>query len=1213
MLPPRSRLVCPRRRPRPDGIGGIRTLACAPVKRYCKRMRLRKIKLAGFKSFVDPTTLIVPDKLVAIVGPNGCGKSNIIDAVTWVMGESSAKHLRGDALTDVIFNGSGARQPTGQASVELIFENHEGKLGGRYASYSEISVRRQINREAQSGYYLNGARCRRKDIQGIFLGTGLGPRNYAIIEQGMISRLIEAKPEELREFIEEAAGISRFRERRRETENRIRHTRENIARLADIREELRKRLSHLQRQAKAAERYQTLKQEERRLRAELLALQWRALNEQAQERREVARRDENRVEEGMAKLRETENAIERQRQRYNEAGDGFNQTQSGYYEIGADISQLEQKIEHIKDRVATLDADLETARAAERESLRQKQQDERELQSVQARFGRLEPQLQGSRSESDDAYNALTSAEEALQAWQTEWDSINAAVAQYNHRFERDQTRGDYLREELAGIAERRLALRRELERGDVEELATGLRRSAAGRQEMETGLREQRQRQAEAQETLQRLRGRLAPLNERLSALRLERQNDEADIAALAARQAGDALDHKDALDAWLRECGLRDAPRLIDKVTVEQEWFLAFETVAGRYLQDLCVDDLRGVSFRGAGPDGAGPTAGRIGLLDAAAGDGGDYTPKPIPRLLDKLRSEVDLAHLLQRVYIADDPSAAKKILRQLETDESVITRDGLWLSRHWTRVNRPAADEPGILSREQRLNELRQAQRARQQEIERVEREVADTHAAIEEQEREIAALQERQARQQDGSAAARARHAELNAKHEQAQRRLAQVEEELDELELKQQAADGELADLQARLEQVEAERGDMLSQRKRMETLRKEHRASLEKARDKWQSTHKHSHEIALELESCSSRRASIEQAIKRNEIQVAGTRQRISELQHTVESQRRPMQELKAALEAKLDERTRAEAALAKARDAAQARQQELRAQEQARVEVEREAQARRAVLEESRLRSKEIETRRQTLDERLAALGRRPAELLEDLKQDAGEKAWEKKLEAVERKVQRLGPINLAAIDEYGQLSERKTYLDSQDQDLTQALDTLEGAIRKIDRETRTRFRETFDRLDGNIKRLFPALFGGGHAYLEMTGRDLLETGVTIMARPPGKKNSTIHLLSGGEKALAAVALVFSIFQLNPAPFCILDEVDAPLDDANVRRFSELVKKMSAEVQFIVVTHNKITMEIAERLLGVTMQEPGVSRLVSVDVDEAVEMAATA
>ena len=509
-------------------------------------MRLRNIKLSGFKSFVDPTTLVVPGSLVGIVGPNGCGKSNIIDAVTWVMGESSAKHLRGDSLTDVIFNGSAARQPVGQASVELTFENAEGKLGVQYASYSEISIKRTMNREGISNYYLNNSRCRRKDITAIFLGTGIGPRSYAIIEQGMISRLIEAKPEELRSFIEEAAGISRYRERRRETENRIRHTRDNLDRLTDIREELGKQLERLKRQARGAERYQVLKREERQVKAELLVLNWQDLNEQIKAKEDISRDKENKVEQGISRMREIEAAIETQREKLSTFNESFNHSQSAFYQIGSEISQLEQRIQHTQERIQSLGADIEQAREAGKSVKLQQQHDEEELVKLSESLKSLEPKLHGSRGESDQAYDALNQAEQAMQSWQAEWDAYNETLAGFNRQIEVDSTRLEHLQSGIENDRQRSTDLGSELEEAGTQsfqDTAQDLYRQMQAREKI---LQEVRSGMDNNQREVKRLRDGSHQVNGQLAVLRSEQQKLAGQIASLEALQQDEAKDQQ-------------------------------------------------------------------------------------------------------------------------------------------------------------------------------------------------------------------------------------------------------------------------------------------------------------------------------------------------------------------------------------------------------------------------------------------------------------------------------------------------------------------------------------------------------------------------------------------------------------------------------------------------------------------------------------------
>ena len=1170
-------------------------------------MRLRNIKLSGFKSFVDPTTLAVPDSLTGIVGPNGCGKSNIIDAVTWVMGESSAKHLRVDSLTDVIFNGSGARQPVGQASVELTFENAEGKLGGQYASYSEISIKRTMNREGISNYYLNGSRCRRKDITGIFLGTGIGPRSYAIIEQGMISRLIEAKPEELRVFIEEAAGISKYRERRRETENRIRHTRDNIARLTDIREELGKQLERLKRQARAAERYQVLKQEERQLKAELLVLNWQDLNEQIKLKDEAIREKENKVEEGIARLREVEAGIEKQREELSGTNESFNKSQSAFYEVGSAISQLEQKIQHTQERIQSLTSDIQQVTEAEQAVKQQQKHDEEELDKLQALLVQLEPKLHGSRSESDEAYDSLNQAEQAMQSWQSEWDAYNEAISGFNRQIEVDSTRLEHL---LAGVesdGQRKADLGSELEDADTQSF-----HETAAELEKKIGVSENKIEDAKSaiessQLKVREIREATERTGEQLSALRFENEKITGQISSLEALQQNHTSEQEE-IGEWLSGKGLAEAPRLIQQLEVEAEWTYAVETVLGHHLQDICIDNVES-----AADLLSGLKQGSVGLVGSEYNGADTESSSGHPRLIDRVDSKASLEGLLAGIYIASDQQQALSIREQLLPHESVISSDGLWMGPDWIRANVQAEGQSGALSREQRLHELKSEEATLVGKIERLQTQSQDQKQQLETAEKDLHESQGALNEEQRKLAEIQSRHAEYKTRHEQVSLRVQKIREELDELELNASDDQSEVESLRHSIARTQEDKQKLDKEGPRLIEIREKHRQALENARGRWQSTHEQSSEIALQLESISSQRASLEQAIKRSEIQISNHVNRRQELQQVLSSSKAPLSSLQENLDRKLEEKVSSEKHLGEMRSRLQNQEAALREQEQKRSESEQSVQESREVLSSAKMSAQETRVRLQTLVEQLQEQGHEIQPMLEKLDEEAEKGLWQERLEAVERKINRLGPINLAAIDEFEQLSERKEYLDKQDEDLSEALQTLENAIKKIDKETRTRFKETFDFLNTNLKEMFPVLFGGGHAYLEMTGDDLLETGVSIMARPPGKRNSTIHLLSGGEKALTAVALVFAIFKLNPAPFCILDEVDAPLDDTNTGRFSELLKQMSSEVQFIFITHNKITMEIARQLLGVTMYEPGVSRLVSVNVDEAVEMAVSA
>ncbi|MEX2516234.1 MAG: chromosome segregation protein SMC [Gammaproteobacteria bacterium] len=1167
-------------------------------------MRLRKMKLAGFKSFVDPTTLNVPGDLTGIVGPNGCGKSNIIDAIMWVMGESSAKHLRGDAMTDVIFNGSSARKPVGQATVELIFDNSAGRVGGEYASYNEISVKRQLGRDGQSQYYLNGGRCRRRDITAIFLGTGLGPRSYSIIEQGMISRFIEAKPEELRSFIEEAAGISKYRERRRETELRIGHTKENISRLDDIREELGKQLDKLQRQARAAERYQELKKDERRLSAELLALDWQQFKARAEQEAADLRDKETAVEAARARLRQVETAMEQQRSDVSEASENLNQAQSVFYQVGADIAQLEQKLEHARERSATLEHDLQQLQQDRAGASRQLEQDQARLQQLNDQLGELTPQLEGSRSDSEQAYDLLNAAEQAMQSWQSEWDAFNEQLNEAVRAEENARTRLEHLELSVEDARHQRERLQQEqaqlngADNSAVPALADSVTAAEADQQQASEQLEHKQQQLRELREQFDQQQRQLEHQRETHQELRSR-------LASLEAVQQIALGGDQEAVHDWLQAHGYADTTRLAQALKVEPDWTLALETVLGAHLQDLVVDDLGALANQlqqlPAGYLGAyRPQTGRSATSHA------DWQP-----LAEKIQAPGPLTGLLAGVYIASGSATAQRMQAQLAAHESVVTQAGLWFGPDWLRTPAVAEGQSGALSRENDIANLREQVSQSEQTLvaltaalEQQRDRQATTEQAIDDSRQQLQAAQ-------NAVAAKRSEQAAATARAEQVQNRSQQLEDALQDLAEQIQNETTECESLRERLVQLQTQRDDLQSQRNELSALRDEHRTALDTARQRWQETHQESHGIALKLESTSSQRASLEQGVQRLQRQLEQHAGRNDELTRALTQTQAPLADMQKQLSAKLTEKQTAEQALKTVRERLQGLDETLRGLDEQRADADRQLDQAQQALESVRLAAQEVRVRLQTVEEQLQSGGHDLQTVLESLSAEASQTDWREQLAGIQRKIERLGPINLAAIDEHKQLSERKDYLDSQHADLTEALDTLEKAIRKIDRETRNRFKETFDQLNENLGTLFPDLFGGGHAYLELTGDDLLDTGVLVMARPPGKRNSSIHLLSGGEKALTAVAMVFSIFKLNPAPFCILDEVDAPLDDTNVSRFSDLVRKMSADVQFIVITHNKITMEITNQLIGVTMQEAGVSRLVSVDMDEAVAMAA--
>ena len=1164
-------------------------------------MRLKSIKLAGFKSFVDPTTTNFPENLTAVVGPNGCGKSNIIDAVRWVMGESSAKHLRGESMADVIFNGSNARKPVAQASIELIFDNSDATVTGEYGKFNEISVKRQVTRDGQSNYFLNGTKCRRKDISDIFLGTGLGPRSYAIIEQGMISRLIEAKPEELRVYIEEAAGISKYKARRRETENRIRRTRENLERLTDIRDELERQLERLSRQASAAEKYKQYKEEERLKGAQLKALRWKGLDGQVKQLDHVIGELDVSMEAKIAEQRHVDAEVERLREKHHEVQEHFNQVQQHFYALGAEVARLEQSIQHQRERKQQLYEELDQIKASWQESDEHLRVDSEKVAELDAILAEREPELELISEQQEASAEALALAEETMQNWQQEWEEFNGQSGESRRQAEVEQSRIQHLEKSQDRLKERIERLKKEQESLDSGPLAQEMRQLEEQVEQYRGQSEENELRSESLQEDINRMRRENGDRGRQLDEAREKLQTLKGRRTSLEALQKA-AMGDDGAVSDWLNRHELDAEPRLADQVQVDEGWEKALEAVLGDSIQAVAISGLDQVS------DWLGDLShGRLALFSPASVKGSGSKGK---LLRDHVQGQVPEG-LLAGVYVADDLNAALALRGQLDAYESVVTRDGICLGPDWLKVAKEEDQEAGILERRRELEQL-------EGEIETLQATVDDLKEQLDSTREQIGELEEEREDVQRQASRINRELGEINAQVSARQVRLEQITMRRERLGRELEEANEQHAQEQEQMKEargVLAEALDAMEadsgQREALLSRRDELRLRLDEARQKARHARDQSHHLAMEVQGARTQADSLRQNLSRLESQVQALAERKALLEEQTNEGDEPGTELQMQLEEKLEVRLEAEHKLTEARRELEAVDHEMRNLEGQRGQFERQAQEIRSTMDQKRMQWQDLTTRRQTVAEQLGEHNFDLDTVLENLPEEANEQEWAREMDMIGQRISRLGQINLAAIDEYQQQSERKNYLDSQNADLEDALNTLENAIRKIDRETRARFKEYFDRINRGLQELFPKVFGGGHAYLELTGDDLLDTGVTIMARPPGKRNSTIHLLSGGEKALTALSLVFSIFQLNPAPFCLLDEVDAPLDDANVGRFCNLVSEMSAKVQFIYITHNKIAMEMAATLMGVTMHEPGVSRLVSVDVEEAAEMAA--
>ena len=1171
-------------------------------------MRLNSIKLSGFKSFVEPTHFQLPGQLVGVVGPNGCGKSNIIDAVRWVLGESKASELRGESMQDVIFNGSHLRNPAGRASVELAFDNADGRAGGPWSRFAEIAVKRVLTRDGTSSYLINNQAVRRRDVQDVFLGTGLGPRAYAIIGQGTISRIIESRPEELRFFLEEAAGVSKYKERRRETESRLKDTRENLTRVEDILRELNQNLERLESQAQVASRYRGLQDEAQLKTHQLWFLKHRDAAREEERVRAAVTAAVAALESRTADLRHAEAGLDAIRQAHYDANDVLHAAQGALGQAALEVSRLEERIRHVvegRERVGRQRADLEAQSAGWRTR-------EREAGDELGRIGNglassaiaataLATQLEGHAADHAGRGTALRSAD----AVSGEQRGVVTAVQQ-RIQVVAAEARGIDERLDQAGARRSRLlAEEKDLLHVDAAELEAARARAA-----------DAEARQAEAT-------ARLAEWQERIPALEASRRelqagvNDEsrrhADLGArLGALQAlQEKVQVENKLKPWLAKHGLDALAGLWTRVRIDPGWEAALEAALRERLGALEIGRLDTVRAFAADAPPA-----RLAFFTAAA------TPHPaapggLPRLADRLHlGDSGLAALLgdwlEGVYTADDFDAALAARSSLAHGEVVMTRDGHAVSQFAVSFYAPDSEQAGLLARAQEIENLGRQTRAQALIADEARSRLIRAEATATDAAAQLAASQRAAA---EAQSFAHRQQVELMRLAQQS----AQTEARRLQLGGEREGLDTELAALSARrqasetsFEALDAELGVAQEKHAELDSIVIAARQALAASAEALRALERRAQEAQFERRSLEARRQELERAVATARQQLEANRNADAVLasEHERLGDDSAHDELQAALATKLER----ERALGDKRSLYDDLAQRLRSADEARLGHEQALQPLRDRVGALRL------------EEQAAQLG--GAQYLEQLESAAADRdaigrqveeggvklaGLQGKIDALNREIESLGAVNLAALDELTTSRERKTFLDAQNADLGEAMQTLEDAIRKIDLETRELLGSTFEQVNDHFGRMFPTLFGGGTARLVMTGDEILDAGVQVMAQPPGKKNASIHLLSGGEKALTAIALVFAIFQLNPAPFCLLDEVDAPLDDANTERYARLVTEMSKSTQFLFISHNRIAMEMAEQLIGVTMQEQGVSRVVTVDMPGAMRLAEAA
>ncbi|WP_286232593.1 chromosome segregation protein SMC [Thalassotalea sediminis] len=1166
-------------------------------------MRLKYIKLAGFKSFVDPTKVPFEQQMTAIVGPNGCGKSNIIDAVRWVLGESSAKNLRGDAMTDVIFNGAASRKPVGQASVELMFDNMAQSMQGSMADRNQVSIRRVVNRDAQSTYFLNGTKCRRKDITDIFLGTGLGPRSYAIIEQGTISRLIESKPQELRVFIEEAAGISKYKERRRETETRIRHTRENLARLTDIRFELNQQIDKLYQQAEAAKRFKTLKAEERQLKAELACLRWQNFDRQAQLKREKIQHLLDNINE-LNQTQKTDQALlANTKMQIQVANSQIQHCQQDKIKLTNNIARAEQKLAHEQSQNKQREERSQALKAQMAKTQKMLIHEQQHHANTQKNLDNYTQQIEILTAQVAEQETTQETLQDELHQFQLDWQQYNI---QYRERLtaknsveqqrsvltsalQQLQLQYTNISEQLSTLANEKALLANEsLE--DENALKGTILTSEEKQLDIKAVLKDTTTQSQLQAEKLSELRANIASKQRRLD-----------DINHQLAQKEQWQKVQQTALAPLLQN----EMSRIQELLEVEPGWELAVEMVLEHVLQahvfestwnDQCFDKIASLESC------------FIWFTDVSKDNTDNVSDAS--RLASKIKSEHIKLDVFSTIFIASDEAACIEKRATLSAHQSVICQQGFWLSHEFVRKGKLTQTDSALL--------LTNEQHQLQQDIYQLEKQLTQAQLIHENIASKIETLEQEQndnSKQQANAQEQLLAVTQRNATWRQKCQHIEQQEQKLaHDLKLNTET----IEDKERQINDIDTEEGghhslddsELISTMTNIEAHMEQHRETLKDVTSQCQSLKESLHHQRILTERSKHQCQQAEQNISRYQ----STIESIAEQQHNLEHHEgMPREELE-ALNGELQKWLSASSSLDKEIEQQHqviVDQQVIFQQlEQNAFKIVEQIDQKKQTLSQLQLSAESFVIKAENALEQLEELGKNSSIIAQSLAENANESLWQAKLTKLQKDISMLGPINLAAIDEYESQLTRKNYLDQQDQDLNQAISTLESAIAKIDKESRQKFKMTFDKVNQDLQSLFPKVFGGGDAYLALTGDDLLETGVTIMARPPGKKNSTIHLLSGGEKALTALSLVFAIFRLNPAPFCMLDEVDAPLDDANVGRFCNLVREMSSTVQFIYISHNKIAMEMASHLTGVTMFEPGVSRMVAVDVDEAIAMA---
>lgn len=1164
-------------------------------------MRLSHINLAGFKSFVDPTHIALPGQIVGIVGPNGCGKSNVIDALRWVLGESKASALRGESMQDVIFNGSGNRKPVSRASVELVFDNSLGKAIGQWSSYAEIAIKRVIKRDGESSYYINNQHVRRKDVTDIFLGTGLGARAYAIIEQGMISRIIEAKPEELRVFLEEAAGVSKYRDRRRDTELRIGDTRENLLRVSDILHELDKQLAHLGEQAEVAKRYREL-QVRHDTTQRLLWL----LNKQDAASRQLkfaqsVEKTKNDLESEIARLREVESQLETARADHYALADSLHNKQGELYTVNAEVSRLEQQLGFMseqRNRLAQQISSVERQIDVQRSQLQGTQGLLTHWQEEQQESGLRLAEREG---HADIEAEKLPQVEQLARAAQERFNEVQREHMQLQQQLQLAESQQMHIQRNLQQLEARKQRLLQE-----QESLPTAESESLQHAQQQLLGMEAERSEQefqlTELQEQLPAAAD--ARRSSQHAVQESERQLAQVEARLNALEQLQRQIDQDKNLKGWLAKYQLDHLPHLWQSIRIDAGWEDALEAVLRERLNALAITHLDDAStWTDVPPAKLAVFAADVVRADMA-NNHTDLTPLIQYVQCQDTPAGVVLNDWLSNIYAASDLAQALSQRTKLPSGAWLVTPQGHLVGIHSVLFHAPDSQIHGVLARQREIEQLHQQALQLAEVLEQGKRQAQQAELTYSSIESRISPLRNAVSALQQQQHNAQMQILKLTQAKERNLERGSQISHELEELA---EHAGGEQVQLEEIAERMEILRENLEAQQLQVEQIRQQsagQEINLRQQRDQMQKAQHELQEARFFAKTCAEKILDLERNLQHGRMTMAQLEESLSH--SSTELSNMSDDNAQQLLQDALQQRQLREQALADARNILEHATLTLNKLEQERMLCEQKLHPLRDKVSELTLKEQEARLQFEQWADQLRGVDE---EALFPYLEGAKQSGLQTELNRVNSEISMLGAVNLAALEELQGAQERKIYLDAQAKDLNDAMETLEEAIRRIDKESRDLLMATYDSVNRNLSELFPILFGGGDARLVLTGEEILDSGVQVMAHPPGKKNASIHLLSGGEKALTAIALVFSLFQLNPAPFCLLDEVDAPLDDTNTERLCKLIKKMAMNTQFVFISHNKITMELAQQLVGVTMQERGVSKVVSVDIEEALRL----